>query len=243
MTKRDSILTVIVTTDYLAQWGYTISDKWAAALDEMIMAGKFNPYHEPAGSPIGGQFAEAPGGAASFDEWATSTFGNMADKIIEKDKTNIETIYRDQYDRYVENFVSDIETPSREEGTEQMGRSTQAMRIIKKELEKKDGMTFVGVRGLYKGEGMGYLENSHVWEDGNYTEEMLSGTSTVYVGEYWGEPNFDIKDLEKALRDASTYGDSNNIGIVVGDNLSGGEDIGEGVISNARVIGILKKRK
>ena len=63
MTKRDELLgSVVVTTDYLAQWGYVISDKWAAALDEMIFAGKFNPHHEPAGSPIGGQFADAPGG-------------------------------------------------------------------------------------------------------------------------------------------------------------------------------------
>ena len=63
MTKRDELLgSVVVTTDYLAQWGYVISDKWAAALDEMIFAGKFNPHHEPAGSSIGGQFASGEGG-------------------------------------------------------------------------------------------------------------------------------------------------------------------------------------
>jgi len=90
MTKRDSILTVIVTTDYLAQWGYVISDKWAAALDEMIFAGKFNPHHEPAGSSIGGQFAEhtgpehGGGGAGEKINIAISkTEAYMRDKGIE----------------------------------------------------------------------------------------------------------------------------------------------------------------
>jgi len=75
MTKRDELLgSVVVTTDYLAQWGYVISDKWAAALDEMIFAGKFNPYHEPAGSSIGGQFASGAGGGGVITD---------KDKIIE----------------------------------------------------------------------------------------------------------------------------------------------------------------
>ena len=62
MTKRDELLgSVVVTTDYLAQWGYTISDKWAAALDEMIIAAKGKGYDPdqprvPAGESTGGRW-------------------------------------------------------------------------------------------------------------------------------------------------------------------------------------------
>jgi hypothetical protein len=51
-----------MTEDGAAQLDDEIAGVRAALRWAVLLAGRLNPYHEPAGSPIGGQFAKAPGG-------------------------------------------------------------------------------------------------------------------------------------------------------------------------------------
>ena len=70
------------------------------------------------------------------------------------------------------------------------------------------------------------LEISHVWEDGEYTEEELDGVSAI--------------DIDAQLPDVSYQGYfGDKIFVLHGKKEGYGEDNGEIIISNAEIIGII----
>lgn len=116
--------------------------------------------------------------------------------------------------------------------------NTEALAEQITELVGEDFDGAVGLRGLYKTDNLTELENSHRWEDGYITDEQLRGTSTIAISENW---RYDSKSkiihrLAKYAKLTLQYGDD-KIGLIVGEP-SGewGEDIGELIIPNARVI-------
>ena len=113
----------------------------------------------------------------------------------------------------------------------------ELMEKITKVMSKKDQQFsyYLGLRGMYNGESFGKMDNSFVWDDGEQTEEELSGTCAVIIGIWWDGPEFGINELENALKIAKDYGNG-KYGVLVGDNFSGGEDIGEVIISNAECV-------
>lgn len=94
----------------------------------------------------------------------------------------------------------------------------------------------VGLRGLYDGEAE-ELENSAVWEDGERTGEEMDGTSTITVSGDWASDPYSVivGNLEKYAELVLQYGDG-KIGLVVGEYGTGGEDIGELIIPEAKII-------
>jgi len=95
----------------------------------------------------------------------------------------------------------------------------------------------VGLRGLYQGEGLGELKSSYVWDDGNQTDEELDGTSAIIISVDWKYAgNHDLtENIRKYAEYVMEYGNG-RIGLVVGGFGENGNDIGEIVISNAKVI-------
>lgn len=108
--------------------------------------------------------------------------------------------------------------------------------IIKKLEEYEGNICSVGVRGLQEGQGLGSLENSREWEDGELTDIELDGTSCIVVSsDYNYEPEYLIEEnIEKYAKEVLDYADENGIiGLVVGQLAEGGTDIGEIVIPEA----------
>lgn len=100
----------------------------------------------------------------------------------------------------------------------------------------------VGLRGLYAGDGLGNLQNSRVWEDGNETDEELDGTSTIIISGDWSyDPGSAIiNNISRYAKNVFAYGNG-HIGLVIGDSGAGGEDLGELIIRNAECIYIWTK--
>lgn len=100
----------------------------------------------------------------------------------------------------------------------------------------------VGLRGLYDDEGMGKLKESNVWEDGNRTNGKLGGTSAIVLsGDYKYDSDSTIAgNIKKYANSVFSYGGGKRVGLVVGGLGSGGEDPGEIVIPDAKVVYIWK---
>lgn len=117
--------------------------------------------------------------------------------------------------------------------------------LLAKEITALVGEDFegaVGFRGLYKTDNHEALEPSYVWDDGNYTDEQLRGTSAIMVSADWYYDSTEniVHYLKKYAELALQYGDG-QIGLVVGEYENSGEDMGEILIKNARVINIWDK--
>ena len=103
----------------------------------------------------------------------------------------------------------------------------------------------LGLRGLYKDEiGMRTLKASNIWEDGNWTEQRLGGTSTVRVVADWDYASREeiANGLKDAIKEAKKYGNAKTIAIVKGNYLPD-EILGdprEAVLGNAKVVGYIK---
>jgi len=74
------------------------------------------------------------------------------------------------------------------------------------------------------------LEPSHVWIDGDWTEDILDGTSAI-------DWNYKFKSVPKYL---SYYGD--RVFLLGSNQVQGGEDIGETIMTDAVVLMILEVR-
>jgi len=77
------------------------------------------------------------------------------------------------------------------------------------------------------------LEPSFRWEDGEITSDQLDGTSVLGIGT--GEVS--SRDLNTAIKQGKQYL-GKKIAIIAGERLSYGEDVGEEVFKNAKVIAI-----
>jgi hypothetical protein len=97
----------------------------------------------------------------------------------------------------------------------------------------------VGVRSSWEEIEIGNLENSSVWNDGEYTDEKLNGTCALLIAGNWAWEDAEvvIENIKNHAKNAEIYG--NHIALVIGENSEGGEDYGEIVISNAKAIAIL----
>lgn len=98
---------------------------------------------------------------------------------------------------------------------------------LMKELEYGEYMHY-GLRGAHEDDlevlSRGYLDPSHVWEDGEYTDEVLSGTSALDVTDTMSEA--EILDCYKKCK--STYNFHNGTVLLLGDNsYEYGDDYGE----------------
>ncbi|MHB8172746.1 MAG: hypothetical protein ACYDG6_14650 [Thermincolia bacterium] len=102
----------------------------------------------------------------------------------------------------------------------------------------------VGLRGLYKTDDINLLDPSYVWDDGNWTDEQLNGTSVIVVASDWYYDNSEIVEynIKKYADLVLQYGDG-KIGLVVGQYVNGGEDIGEILIGDAKVIHVWDKKQ
>lgn len=94
---------------------------------------------------------------------------------------------------------------------------------------------WLGLRGMYADETLGDMRPSRVWDDGIATNEELSGTCAVNLGEWWDGPEFSAEDVEQALKIAKRYGDG-KIGLIVGTSAKSGEDRREVILTDARCI-------
>lgn len=94
---------------------------------------------------------------------------------------------------------------------------------------------YVGLRGMYADEKTGVMRPSHIWEDGNMTDNMLDGTCAIALGEWWNGIDIDIATIEDLMRRAKMYGDG-NIGVIIGNNAQAGEDTAEVILRDAECI-------
>lgn len=84
------------------------------------------------------------------------------------------------------------------------------------------------------------IENSYHWEDGNITEDQMSGVSTVGFEADFGE--VDEESFNKALSLIDQYKEYGAKMVIVGGNHNADEihnDEGEKVISNAVCVAVL----
>jgi hypothetical protein len=97
--------------------------------------------------------------------------------------------------------------------------------------------SFIGVRALTAEEPeTGELWNSHIWEDGENTGVELDGTSAIQMNPY--ETNLSENDALRAAEYVMVYTDPRNprYAVIIGDYATGGEDAGEVIIRNARIL-------
>lgn len=116
----------------------------------------------------------------------------------------------------------------------------ELMQKITEIMDEKDQSLsyYLGLRGMYQNETIGKMSNSFVWDDGNQTDEELNGTCAIVIGIWWDGPEFEISDIEKALKNVKAYGNIKRYGLLIGDDFQGGEDVGEVIISNAECVHI-----
>lgn len=98
----------------------------------------------------------------------------------------------------------------------------------------------VGLRGdVQKYEVGQELYPSRYWEDGVETGEVLDGTSALIISADWRYDSRDTikSNLSKYGPLVSQYGD--NIYVIVGNIAQGGDDIGEIIIPDAKVLMIV----
>lgn len=95
----------------------------------------------------------------------------------------------------------------------------------------------VGLRGLYAEETLGDLEPSFVWDDGDQTDELMDGTSTIMIDGDWcyNPESVAAENIRRFAKMVFQYGDG-RVGLVTGDDGHGGDDIGELVIKNAKLV-------
>jgi len=87
------------------------------------------------------------------------------------------------------------------------------------------------------------LPNSKVWADGNETESTLGGTSAASIRRN------DLASVVRAIKDLGASGKNGDNGyyygdrvvLIKGDAVGHGEDAGERIFANAKVVGIWKK--
>ena len=74
------------------------------------------------------------------------------------------------------------------------------------------------------------VKNSFVWEDGMQTDEELGGSSSVGLDPF----TVNSEQVQQAIKRAKGY--RGNMVLIAGDDFQGGEDIGEYIIADAKVI-------
>ena len=105
--------------------------------------------------------------------------------------------------------------------------------ISKMVVEECDGA--VGFRGLYSNEGIGKIENSFVWNDGEMTDSRLDGTCVVGLAEVFADG---ITAKKSQMKEVFSYGDG-MVGLVVGlpyPERGNDEWANEMIIENAEVV-------
>lgn len=225
-----------------------------------------NPYHMPAGTSEGGQFTTAQldtiADAAriganipmTFDEWVIDNFSKKELERIKNNK-NLEELLKDQYRNYYKNYSVLSENIIESVNKKLIKNKTGTIQDLKELLnDPNDFYNFiadrvgedykgsVGLRGLGENEKFGMLKNSHQWEDGNITNKLLNGSATISISADWFyDPKSVILDnIKDNSKNIFNYG-YGNVGLVIGDYGEGGEDIGELIIPNAKVIYMWKK--
>jgi len=105
-------------------------------------------------------------------------------------------------------------------------------------------MVTVGVRGLYSFEvdkaqkakkEYFNMKPSYEWVDNNQTKTKLAGTCAILVTNDYDE-DFDFSNLLEAIKKTSIYGDCQSVGILVSEHSIVGEDDGEVIMPDARLI-------
>jgi hypothetical protein len=79
------------------------------------------------------------------------------------------------------------------------------------------------------------LPESNVWEDNEPTDESLGGTSSLYISPYINRGYTPKEDLKRIIKDLKQY-PGTTMALIGGDYSTGGNDPGESVISNAKII-------
>ncbi len=93
----------------------------------------------------------------------------------------------------------------------------------------------VGLRGLYSNEGLGMLEDSFAWDDGEMTDFRLSGTCVVGLSEYFADG---LTEKKSQIKEVFSYGDG-RVGLVIGSlypERGYDEWANELIIKNAEVV-------
>lgn len=79
---------------------------------------------------------------------------------------------------------------------------------------------YYGLRGIHEEDlqylDRGYLNPSHVWDDGEYTDEVLSGTSALFVADTMTEAEI----IKRYNICKSMYNFHNGTVLLLGDNTS-----------------------
>lgn len=116
---------------------------------------------------------------------------------------------------------------------------TQIAEYLQKNI--LDDYEFVGIRAV-EPEYATELRNSYRWEDGEMTDEELSGVSSLDTKiSYWDDTNTIADKLKQAIKDIKLYSFGNRKPFIVySDNSEGGEDINELVIIDPKILNIRK---
>lgn len=129
-------------------------------------------------------------------------------------------------------------------GHPQIKAASQIIALMEKHIDEP----YFGVRVIPPEDESEYkvgseLPPSYVWENGEWTDSKLEGTSTIGIKES------DEKSVLDALNQLGVLGKTGPAGyyygsqvvLVAGDAEEPGEDMGESVIENARVLGMWSK--
>lgn len=102
----------------------------------------------------------------------------------------------------------------------------------------------IGLRGLYDGDNIGPLKPSYVWDDGNMTDDILPGTSCIVISPdiIYNSDSLSISNINTYASNVFCYGDG-RVGLVIGEGCEGGNDNGEVIIYNAKLVHIFDCEK
>jgi hypothetical protein len=95
----------------------------------------------------------------------------------------------------------------------------------------------VGLRGCNTQYKVGKkLRKSHRWDDGNMTRDILDGTSAIVISADWAYDSRStiINNIAKHAQRVAAYGQY--VMVIAGGTAKGGNDIGEIIIPDAKVI-------
>lgn len=105
-----------------------------------------------------------------------------------------------------------------------------------------DDTRYLGIRGLHESAKVGeILEPSNRWDDGDPTDEVLSGTCALQIGDVQYDHDSTLEmNIKECARHISQYNFGHGFALIEGSDANGGEDIHEVVIKEAKVLYVWK---